>query len=58
MVGFLKRNARSLLRLSTVREVNHHAVFRQFADNVGRAIVDRRVRDEPRVVSFPWRALR
>mgnify|MGYP000097224942 CR=1 FL=1 len=55
MVAFLKHAARPLVRLTTAHEVNHEATFRAFAQNVGRALVERRVREEPRVVSFPRR---
>ncbi|GAB5376173.1 MAG: hypothetical protein AcusKO_26350 [Acuticoccus sp.] len=55
MVAFLKRAAQPLVRLTTVEDVDHERVFRAFAHNVGRALVERRVREEPRVVSFPRR---
>lgn len=58
MVAFFKRAGEPLLRFTTVQRVEHEAAFRKFAQNVGRAAMERRVRDEPRVVSFPMRAVR
>lgn len=58
MAQFLKRAVEPLVRLTTVHEVDHEATFGAFARNVGRALVERRVREEPRVVSFPMRRVR
>jgi hypothetical protein len=45
-----------LLRLTTVVDAKHEAVFREFAAIVEQAVLEERVKREPRVVSF--RALR
>jgi len=58
MVEFLKRAAVPVVRLTTVHDVDHEATFADFAKNVGRVVVERRVRDEPRVVSFPLSSAR
>ena len=55
MVDILRRVAAPVLRLTTVREVDHHRTFGAFARHLGRALVERRVREEPRIVSFPRR---
>jgi len=58
MVELLRRTAGPILRLTTVEEVDHETAFREFAQNVGRALVERRAREEPRVISFPLRRAR
>ncbi|MEM9221501.1 MAG: hypothetical protein AAGB11_03745 [Pseudomonadota bacterium] len=58
MVAFLKRTVAPVIRLTTVQDVDHDETFYAFAQNVGRVVMERRVRDEPRVVSFPWRIAR
>ncbi len=55
MVDILRRAAAPVLRLTTVCEINHARTFREFAHHIGRALVERRAREEPRVVSFPRR---
>ena len=52
MVGWFRRTAQPLVRLTTVQEVEHEAVFEAFAQNVARVAIEERVRNEPRVVSF------
>ncbi|MEO1103433.1 MAG: hypothetical protein AAFW98_06840 [Pseudomonadota bacterium] len=58
MVGFLKRAAAPVIRLTTVQHVEYEATFRAFAQNVGQVVVEKRAQEEPRVVSFPMRAFR
>ncbi len=52
MVGWFRRAAQPLVRLTTVQEVEHAAVFDDFARVVQRVALEERVRHEPRVVSF------
>jgi hypothetical protein len=56
MNEFVRRMTAPLMRLTTVVEVNHEPVFAHFAKIVEQAVLEERVRREPRVVSF--RAIR
>ncbi|WP_157961777.1 hypothetical protein [Acuticoccus kandeliae] len=58
MVEMMRRIAAPVVRLSTVREVGHGEVFDAFADNLAGVLVERRARDEPRVVSLRARGAR
>ncbi len=51
----LKRAIAPVIRLTTVETVSHEATFETFARNMTRAVLDHRIRDMPRVVSFPKR---
>ncbi len=55
MMPFLKRVAEPVVRLTTVHEHNHAPVFHAFAEHLGRAVIEKSVKDRPRVVSFPLR---
>lgn len=55
MADFFQRVAAPVLRLTTVRAVDHQRTFDEFAQNLGVVLVERRAREEPRVVSFPRR---
>lgn len=57
MVNLIKRVAAPIVRLTSVDDVKHEAVFEAFADHVARVVVNERVRQEPRVVSFRRRSL-
>ncbi|UOM33825.1 hypothetical protein [Acuticoccus sp. I52.16.1] len=52
MVGWVRRAAQPLVRLTTVQKIEHEAVFDAFAGIVQRAALEERVRREPRVISF------
>ena len=44
-----------VIRLTTVEPVAHEATFEEFAHKLRRAVVEHRIRDMPRVVSFAKR---
>lgn len=52
MNGFIRRVRQPLLRLTTVVDAKHEGVFDEFAKIVEQAVLEERVRREPRVVSF------
>ncbi len=52
MVGWVRRAAQPLVRLTTVHKVEHEAVFETFARVAQRAALEERVKHEPRVISF------
>lgn len=58
MKSFVKRAVAPLVRFTTVEVVAHDPVFSSFTQHIGRALVDERVRHEPRVVSFRARSRR
>lgn len=55
MMKFLKQRLSPLVRLPKVEHQPHDRVFDTFVQNMGRALVDERVRHEPRIVSFARR---
>jgi len=55
MALLLKRAVAPVMRLTTVEKVAHEATFEEFARKLTGAVVDHRIRDMPRVVSFPLR---
>ena len=57
-MNVLRHAVAPVIRLATVHDVSHGPVFEAFAQHLGRALVDERVRNEPRVVSFRARAVR
>lgn len=55
MMPFLKRVAEPVVRLTTMHDQKHEPVFNDFAGHLGRAVIERTVKDRPRVVTFPVR---